>query len=209
MTTRRRTAAALAAALVVLCPACTDPHSGDWGGAGAGGEQGASASAESSPTAEASPSGTSGASATAEPSQTSVGAGSQRGLTPLEEWLLAGFVAGGYPQASVRVHGSADAWVAGGVSESAPERFAHAWPRGKDDLYAAEGTVLRSTARAGTEVTVLQHVWGVSARFACGAASVDTYAQSQVEQNQAEAEALSLAEVLIGTLDCAGGGFQG
>ncbi|WP_022916534.1 hypothetical protein [Ruania albidiflava] len=108
----------------------------------------------------------------------------------------------------MRVHGSADAWVAGGLSQNAPERFAHAWPSAKTDLYADEGTVLRSTRVSGIEVQVLQHVWGVSARFACGGATVDTYAQSQVAQNQAEAEALSLAEVLIDPLGCPEDGFQ-
>ena len=50
--------------------------------------------------------------------------------------------------------------------------------------------------------------WGVSARFECGAATVDTYAQSQIAQNQAEAEALSLVEVLIDPLGCPEEGFQ-
>ncbi len=195
-----RTAAVLTAALLALCTACTDPHSGDWTGteAPAGAEPATGTASPTSPTA--------GEPSTAadQPS----GSTPTTGLTDLEQWLLEAFVAGGYPEASVRVHGSADAWVAGGLSENAPERFAHAWPSEKADLYADEGTVLRSTRIAGIDVQVLQHVWGVSARFECGAATVDTYAQSQVAQNQAEAEALSLAEVLIDPLGCAEGGFQ-
>src|SRR5699024_8794344 len=94
-----------------------------------------------------------------------------------------------------------DAWVGSGSEESAPERFAHAWPAGETDLYADDGTELRTTSVGDVQVHVLQHVWGVSARFECGTVMVDTYAQSQLEQHQAEAEALSLAGVLMAPLD--------
>ena len=195
----------LTAVLVATCTACTDPHSGDWGATspspqatGTAGDLAVEESVSPSTTADA---------RTAEPEPTS-SADQTTGLSALEQWLLDAFTAGGYPEASVRVHGSADAWVAGGLSQNAPERFAHAWPTAKTDLYADEGTVLRSTRVAGIEVQVLQHVWGVSARFECGEATVDTYAQSQVAQNQAEAEALSLAEVLIEPLGCTEDGFQ-
>src|SRR5699024_12275601 len=77
-----------------------------------------------------------------------------------------------------------------------------AWPAGETDLYADDGTELRTTSVGDVQVHVLQHVWGVSARFECGTVMVDTYAQSQLEQHQAEAEALSLAGVLMAPLDC-------
>src|SRR5699024_797532 len=185
------TAAALPAALLA---ACTGPHSGDWTDGDSRAVPQPSIATQSPATAES----------TVEPEPT---AGTPAGLTPLEQWLLDGFVAGGYPQASVRVHGSTDAWVAGGLNQDAPERLARGWPTAKTDLYADEGTVLRSARIADTDVQVLQHVWGVSARFECGDVMVDAYAQSQVAQNQAEAEALSLAEVLIDPLACAEGGF--
>src|SRR5699024_5693940 len=184
---------------VLLCAACSDPHSGDW--------------APHSPpdTTQAMPS-PSTLSASPEPSSSGTAPSEQPSVTPLselEQWLLQGFQDAGYAKATVRVHGTQDAWVGSGSQESAPERFAHAWPAEKTDLYADEGTELRSTSVGGGEVRVLQHVWGVSARFECGAAMVDTYAQSQLEQHQAEAEALSLAGVLMAPLDCAGDGFQG
>lgn len=209
---RRRAAAVLAAALLAVCAACTDPHSGDWTSGTQSPSESASATAQAMAGSDGEQPEDGTVEATEGPGDRSEAGDEEEtqpaGLTPLEEWLLDGFISGGYPEASVRVHGSDDAWVAGGLNQNAPERFAHAWPTEKTELYAGSGTVLRSTQVAGTEVQVLQHVWGVSARFECGQATVDTYAQSQVEQNQAEAEALSLAEVLIDPLACTGGGFQ-
>lgn len=205
MTRGSRTAAVLTAALLSACTACTDPHSGDWTDGDRRATPQATTATQAPVTQEPAGRSTASEEPAVEPGPT---AGSSAGLTALEQWLLDGFVAGGYPEASVRVHGSADAWVAGGLNQNAPERFAHAWPTAKTDLYADEGTVLRSARIADIDVQVLQHVWGVSARFECGDVMVDTYAQSQVAQNQAEAEALSLAEVLIDPLACAEGGFQ-
>lgn len=203
---RLRRLTVCAALPVVLCTGCSDPHSGDWASSTPG-------TAQVAPSPSQSP-------ASAAPMQSQLQSPGAATPTPdeeptvmpvsdLEKWLLAGFEEAGYSEANIRVHGSQDAWVGSGSRDSAPERFAHAWPSEKTDLYTDEGTLLRTTTVGGVEVRVLQHVWGVSARFECGQVTVDAYAQSQVEQHQAEAEALSLAGVLVEPLDCAGDGFQG
>lgn len=188
-----RGVSALVLPLMLLCTACSDPHSGNW----APSAPPSSTPATPSPT----PTPTTPTTATAHESV--------KPLSDLEQWLLAGFEEAGYTEATVRVHGSRDAWVGSSSRQSAPERFAHAWPTDKTGLYADEGTVLRTTTVGEVSVQVLQHVWGVSARFECGQVTVDAYAQSQLEQHQAQAEALSLAGVLIGPLQCADDGFQG
>lgn len=193
-----RRAGAWAALPMLVCAACSDPHSGSWAPS-------PSATSQASPSSAAAPT-SSRSSATPSTGQHSETPGPS---TDLEQWLLTGFEDADYSQASVRVHGSHDAWVGTGSQESAPERFAHAWPTEESDRYADEGTLLRSTTIDGVPVRVLQHVWGVSARFDCGAVTIDAYAQAQVEHQQSEAEALSLAEALMAPLRCAGDGFRG
>src|SRR5699024_4190208 len=98
---------------VLLCAACSEPHSGDW--------------APQSPpdTTQAMPS-PSTLSASPEPSSSGTAPSEQASVTPLselEQWLLQGFQDAGYASSTVRVQGYKEAWVGSGSEESAPERL--------------------------------------------------------------------------------------